>query len=129
MPDISSAPPPSSNRTSRFPASSSHANTHHQHGRHITQHREAVTLQSPQRESLMHPTGHLSSVAGFAPKRFSSPLTKACLHQAPSLHGRYAFLRYYEPIRLPIRACWRLCLPASRWWLAHHPAGSPRFLD
>jgi hypothetical protein len=52
----------------------------------------------------------------------------ACI-KAPSLHGHYALHRYYEPIRLPIQACLRLCLPASRWWLAHHPAGSPRFLD
>ena len=83
MLNISSAPPPSSNRTCGFPPSGSHASTRHPHGQHTTPHREAVTLRSPQRESLMHPTGHLRSVAGFAPKRFSSPLTEACLHQGP----------------------------------------------
>ena len=83
MLNISSAPPPSSNRTCGFPSSGSHASTRHPNGQHTTRHHKVVTLRSPQRESPMHPTGHLRSVTGFAPKRFSSPLTKARLHQGP----------------------------------------------
>jgi hypothetical protein len=47
----------------------------------------------------------LSSVVGISSKRFSFPLTAAIVSsRAPSLHGRYPFPRYYEPLRLPARA-------------------------
>src|SRR5438093_13431415 len=36
------------------------------------------------------------SVAGFSSKRLFPPLTVARLHSAPSLHGHYPLLRYYE---------------------------------
>lgn len=65
MLNISSAPPPSSNRTCRFPPSGSHASTRHPNGQHTTRYREAVTLQSPRREILQHPTGHLRFRSGI----------------------------------------------------------------
>ena len=43
------------------------------------------------------------SVGGLASKRNSHPLTQRVCVPAPSLHGRYPLLRYYEPVRLPAK--------------------------
>ena len=68
-----------------------------------------------------------SSVVGISVKRLSLPLTPHLFCKAPSLHGRYPLLRYYEPLRFPAESTRGYCFPRAVGFRTHS-AGPPRFL-
>ena len=61
----------------------------------------AAQLRSKMR-TVPQPCGGVS-VGGLLSKRNSHPLIQHVCVPAPSLHGHYPLLRYYEPVRLPTR--------------------------
>src|SRR5450756_938341 len=50
-----------------------------------------------------------SSVVGIAANRFSCRLTPHFFCKAPSLHGHYPLLSYYEPLRFPAESIRGYC--------------------
>jgi len=84
----------------------------------------AAQLRSKMR-TVPQPCGGVS-VGGLSSKRNSHPLIQPICVPAPSLHGHYPFLRYYEPVRLPTRPPDGYLFPQDVG--SRRLAGSPRFL-
>jgi hypothetical protein len=123
-------PPPSSNRTCRFPASGFHVNSRHRvvHGcsdsLNLVAQLASQEKTIPQLDSWGFRRG--TCVQAEFPPSYSNvftfrPLRSTVVTRFPATMG----LSDSQPEPLP-----RLCFPSERWRrLRRHSAGSPRFLD
>jgi hypothetical protein len=123
-------PPPSSNRTCRFPASGFHVNSRHRVVHGCSDSLNLVAQPASQEKTIPQLDSRGFRRGDLRPSGIPSLLLKRVYVQAPWLPGHYPLPRYYGPVRLPTEPLPRLCFPSERWRrLRRHPAGSPRFLD